>query len=152
MLSIILPTYNEAENIVKLISLIDKELEGVKYEIIVVDDDSPDGTAKKAHALSKQYPVTVILRENERGLASATKCGFNEAKYPLIGVMDSDLQHNPKYLKPMLAQIAHGADMVIGSRYLKDSAFDGWPIHRKLISKTGLLLAQPVTGVQDTLV
>jgi dolichol-phosphate mannosyltransferase len=152
MISIILPTYNESGNLPKLVPLIDEALIGIKYQIIVIDDNSPDGTSKVAASLAEDgYPVQVITRYKQKGLASATVRGIKEAKYPIVGVMDSDLQHNPKYLPQMISKINEGADMVIGSRYIKGSAFDNWPLHRKLISKTGLLLTKPLTGVNDPL-
>lgn len=153
MISIILPTYNEAKNIAILIPLITEQLSSIKHELIVVDDNSPDGTAKVVRKLQRKgYPVRVFVRKHERGLASATVFGFKQAKYKLISVMDTDLQHNPKYLPQMINEITTtDIDMVVGSRYLKDSAFDKWPIHKKLLSKVGILLTRPLTKIKDPL-
>lgn len=120
--------------------------------MIVVDDNSPDGTAQTAQSLKKKgFPVRTITRINERGLASATYRGIKEAKYDIVAVMDTDLQHNPAYLPQLLSAIESGADMAIGSRYTKGASFDNWPLTRKLISQTALLLTRSLTGVKDPL-
>ncbi len=152
MVSIILPTYNEAGNLPILIPLIARFLKNTKHEMVVVDDNSPDGTARVASELAnKGYSVKVIVRKNERGLASATLRGIKEASFDIVGVMDTDLQHNPKYLPILLKQLESGADMAIGSRYTNGGSFDGWPLLRKFISKTALLLTRPLTPVKDPL-
>ncbi|MCB9790655.1 polyprenol monophosphomannose synthase [Candidatus Nomurabacteria bacterium] len=152
MISLILPTYNEAKNIPLLVPLVSQFLAEIKHEIIIVDDNSPDGTALEARKLSRAgFPVKVIVRKYERGLASATVRGFEASKYPILAVMDSDLQHNPKYLPLLYKAIQNGAQMAIGSRYTKGSAFDNWPLHRKLISKLALLVTRPLCKVKDPL-
>ena len=116
----VLPTYNERANIVELIRAILEVLEpqGVKTQIIVVDDDSPDGTAAVIReAFGETEAVRLIVRQGERGLATAIARGIAEARTELIGVMDTDFNHHPRYLPEMLNQLA-GADLVIGSRYL----------------------------------
>jgi dolichol-phosphate mannosyltransferase len=152
MVSIILPTYNEAGNLPVLIPLISKYLRGIRHEMIVVDDNSPDGTAGIARKYrEKGLPVRVIVRKNERGLASATLRGIRTSKYSIVAVMDTDLQHNPKYLPQLYRALESGADMAIGSRYINGGSFSGWPLSRKLISKTALLLTKPLTSVHDPL-
>ena len=135
-LSIIVPTYNERENIKVLIPRIHKMLNNynIDYEIIIVDDDSPDGTAKIAEALSRKYPVKIIKRENERGLYSAIVEGAKHATSNIVVVMDADLQHPPELIPKMYFWIKKGYDLVIASRYIRGATIDGWNPVRRLIS------------------
>ncbi|MFH0786406.1 MAG: glycosyltransferase [Pseudomonadota bacterium] len=115
-----LPTYNEKENIVDLIQTILKELEPVvkSPQVIVVDDNSPDGTADliRKH-FSAQPEVTLILRREERGLATAIAAGIERARTDLVVIMDTDFNHHPKDLPRLIKELPE-ADMVIGSRYI----------------------------------
>ncbi|MGB2856772.1 MAG: glycosyltransferase, partial [Dehalococcoidia bacterium] len=95
-LSLIAPTYNEKENIVPLVERVHKALSQYDYELIIVDDNSPDGTAQLANSLSSKYPLKVIVRTTERGLASAVVAGFSQASGQVLGVIDADLQHPPE--------------------------------------------------------
>lgn len=147
-ISIIVPTYNEKENIGKLIPMIYKNLEGYDYEMIVVDDDSPDGTAKVAEELSNKYPIRVLKR-NERGLASAILYGFRHAKGDILGVIDADLQHPPEYMKEFISAVNDGYDIAIGSRYIEGGIIEGWSIYRSIVSKGAILLSRPLTGIKD---
>src|SRR4030042_1634908 len=92
-ISIVIPTYNEKGNIAPLVGRIAAALQSFDYEIVIVDDDSKDGTAKAAQSLPPGYPVRVIVRKNERGLASAVVKGFSESAGDIIAVMDAALQH-----------------------------------------------------------
>ena len=148
-ISVIVPTYNEAENIKKLIPMIDSVLKDYDYEIIVVDDNSPDGTAEVAKKLAEQYPVKVLIREKKKGLASAILYGFMNANGDVLGVIDADLQHPPELLGEMAKKIEDGYDIVIASRYVKGGGTEGWSFHRWLISKVAILLARPLTNVKD---
>jgi dolichol-phosphate mannosyltransferase len=115
-----LPTYNEKENIGDLIQTILDVLSPlpIKVQIIVVDDNSPDGTADVVRKrFSAQPEVSLILRKEERGLATAIAKGIDQSKANIIAVMDTDFNHNPKDLAKLLEQIPE-ADMVIGSRYI----------------------------------
>ena len=136
-ISIILATYNERGNIELLIPKIQDALNGKNIEIIVVDDNSPDGTSKIVQNLQKKSKnIRLITRTREKGLASALLKGFDEARGDIFVVMDSDLAHDPHYLPGMLERILHdNLDCVIGSRYLKKSRFIGKPYHKKLASK-----------------
>jgi len=118
-LSVIIPTYNEAENIKMLIPRIHSVLNSNSYEIIVVDDSSPDGTAEVAKKLSESYPVRVFVRNQKLGLASAIVHGFQKASGNILGVIDADLQHPPENIKDFIEKIEEGYDIVIGSRYIK---------------------------------
>jgi len=148
-ISVIVPTYNEAGNIKKLIPMIDYVLEDYDYEIVVVDDNSPDGTAEVAKKLAEIYPVKVLVREKKKGLASAILYGFMNANGDVLGVIDADLQHPPELLKEMAKKIKDGYDIVIASRYVEGGGIEGWSFHRILISKVAILLARPLTNVKD---
>ena len=149
-ISVVIPTYNEAENIKKIIPRIDKILKDYDYEILVVDDSSPDGTAKIAKRLSKQYPVRVLKREKKLGLASAILHGFKNANGDVLGVIDADLQHPPEYMKEFIRAIEGGYDIAIGSRYIEGGRVEGWSWTRKIVSKGAIMLAKPlIRGVKD---
>lgn len=142
-ISVVVPTYNEATNIKLLIPLLSKTLSncGITHEIIVVDDDSPDGTAEVAKALSIEYPVRVIVRRGVRGLASAVIRGFKETSCNYIVVMDADLQHPPHIVPRIFNALLRGCDIAIASRYVKGGGVEGWSKLRLIESKIATLLA-----------
>jgi len=140
-LSLIVPTYNERENIASLIERVHKALSQYKYELIMVDDNSPDGTSDVVKSLSSDYPVRVIVRKNERGLASAVVAGFKEAKADVLGVIDADLQHPPEAIPDLMGAINNGADIAIGSRYVEGGGTENWGAERGLISWGAKMLA-----------
>ena len=107
-LSIVIPTYNEKDNVTPLVERLHRALAGRKYEIVFVDDNSRDGTAQAAAALAPTYPVRVIVRTNERGLASAVVHGFRNTSSGIIAVMDADLQHPPEVVAELLKSIEGG--------------------------------------------
>lgn len=148
-LSIIIPTYNEAENIENLLHAINSIVN--TYEIIVVDDNSPDGTGKIAESLKVNYPNLIIIhRIDEKGLASAVVEGFKRAHGEIIGVMDADFSHPVEALPRMVEPILKGqTDLVIGSRYTAGGEILGWGLVRKLTSKGAILLARPLTPIKD---
>ena len=142
LFSIIIPTYNERDNITPLVEKIDEALSDDRYEIVFVDDNSRDGTAEVAEKLSKKYPVRVIVRRNERGLATAVIHGFKNTGGDIMAVMDADLQHPPHILKDMLKAAADdGTDMVIASRYVEGGSCEGWSLTRRIISKGAIFLS-----------
>jgi len=141
-LSLIAPTYNERENIPILAQRIHQTLNGYDYELIIVDDDSPDGTAEVAENLSHQYPLKVIRRKAERGLASAVIAGFNQAKGEILGVIDADLQHPPERIPELLQAIQEGADIAVASRYIPAGGIEGWSANRRAISRGATMLAR----------
>ena len=140
--SIIIPTYNEGENLEELFERINRALDGHNYEIVVVDDDSPDGTWKLAEELGGKYPVKVVRRVGEKGLSSAVIRGFHEASGEIFVVMDADLQHPPEKIPELLKAIEDGADVVIGSRYVRGGQVKNWYWYRKLISRGAILLGR----------
>ena len=152
MLSIIVPTYNEKENITKLLERIFKVLGENKIdgEVVIVDDDSPDGTAEVAKKLEGRYNLQVIVRKDERGLSSAAIRGMENAKGDILCVMDADLSHPPEVIPKMLRHIEEGeAELVVGSRHVKGGGIENWTMKRKFVSKVASLIARPVTKVKD---
>lgn len=140
-ISIIIPTYNEKDNIIPLVERIDHALSNYDYEVVFVDDSSGDGTAELAIALSPKYPVKVMVRQNKRGLASAVVDGLSQATGQIVGVMDADLQHPPEVIPDLLREIKGGADIAIASRYVKGGGCQGWGLTRRIISKAAIVLA-----------
>ncbi len=140
--SIIVPTYNEADNIPILVREISKYLdEKYRYEIIIVDDNSPDGTAEIALKLSNMYPIRVIVRDRKLGLSSAAVTGFNYARGKFLVLIDADLQHPPSKIPEMIKLLEDGYDLVIGSRYVEGGGDEGLKGIRKIVSITARLLA-----------
>ncbi len=150
--SIIIPTYNEAENIRAIVPKISEVFNkhGIDGKIIVVDDDSPDGTWKVAEELGNQYPVKSVRRQGERGLSSAVIKGFEYAEGDIIGFMDADFSHSPDQIIDLLqAFTLNNADLAIGSRYLDAGKISKWPLRRRLASWGATLLASPFTSIKD---
>jgi len=133
LISLIIPTYNERKNLPRLVKRIHKSLSEIDYEVIIVDDNSPDGTGELAEKLSKTYPIKVIHKK-ERGLALAVVTGFKYARGENLLVMDADLQHPPERIPYFLKEIEN-ADIVIGTRCMSSLTFK-----RKIISKGAKLL------------
>ena len=136
-LSVVVPTYNESGNLRELIRRLDAALEGISWELIIVDDDSPDGTAAKARALYGSDPrVRCLRRIGRRGLSSACIEGMLASSAPYLAVMDGDLQHDPKVLRTMLQSLrANDADLIIGSRYTSGGSVGDWNSRRLLFSR-----------------
>lgn len=145
----IIPTYNEAENISELIPRIRSALKEIAHEIIVVDDSSPDNTAEVARELG----AIVHVRPKKMGLATAFLDGLKIAQGRYVCLMDADLQHPPEVLPQMLSEAIRGADIVVASRYVEGGGTEGWSWIRKLISRGARLIAYiliPETrGVRD---
>jgi dolichol-phosphate mannosyltransferase len=140
-ISLIIPTYNEKDNIAPLLSRVDKALSGYNYEILIVDDNSKDGTIELASELASKYPVKVIVRRGERGLATAVVHGLKFADGQIIGVMDADLQHPPEVIPDLIKAIQDGADMVVASRYIPGGGCPNWGLSRRIISKVALKIS-----------
>jgi dolichol-phosphate mannosyltransferase len=152
-ISLITPTYNERENISLLVEEVFgvlKDHPDIDLELIVVDDNSPDGTGEVAESLVDRYPIQVVHRSGKLGLGSAVMAGFERAERDLLGVIDADLSHDPIVL-PQLIYGLRDHDLAIGSRYDADSRVEKWPWYRKLISQVGVFFARQLTGVQDPL-
>ena len=140
-ISIVIPTYNERDNIVPLVKRIDQVLSSYDYEVVFIDDNSGDGTADLVRALSSEYPVEVIVRKNKRGLASAVVDGISYVTGEIIGVMDADLQHPPEVIPNLLQALKDGKDIAIASRYVKGGGCQGWGLSRRIISRGAAVLA-----------
>ncbi len=148
--SLILPTYNEAENIEKLIpqlfELFSKE--NIDTEIIVVDDDSPDLTWQVAMKLADNYPnLRVIRRFHDKGLSAAVLTGMEVAQGKYLGVMDADFQHDEKIL-PKMVKALEEYEIVVGSRVVEDGGYGEWGLVRKAMSKFATMLAKLILPVQ----
>jgi len=137
MLSAIIPTYNEAGNISLLLRLLSEAFKGtgIDYEIIVVDDNSQDGTALEIRKLTAKSPrIRLIERKGKLGLTSAIVTGAKAAKGDSLIIMDADLSHPPEAVV-ILAKKLETNDLVIASRLMKGGKVENWPTHRKIISK-----------------
>lgn len=150
--SIIIPTYNEAKNLPLLVEEIFSSLDKNKIdaELIIVDDNSPDGTGAVAEELMKINPLKVVRRAGKMGLGSAVIRGFKESNRQYLGVMDADLSHDPAILNNLVASLEQ-YDIVTGSRFSSGSRVENWPASRKLLSHIGVYLARFLTGVKDPL-
>jgi len=140
-LSVIIPTYNERDNIIPLVQRIDRALQGHACEIVFVDDNSRDGTADMIRNMSSPHPVRLLVRTDKRGLGSAVVDGIGLAGAPVIAVMDADLQHPPETLPGLLKAMREGADIAVASRYAKGGGCEGWSLLRRVISKGAIVLA-----------
>jgi dolichol-phosphate mannosyltransferase len=140
-ISIIIPTYNEKDNIAPLLSRVDRALSGYNYEVLIVDDGSKDGTIELASELASKYQVKVIVRRGERGLATAVVHGLKSADGQIIGVMDADLQHPPEVIPDLIKAIQDGADMVVASRYIPGGGCPNWGLSRRIISRVALMIS-----------
>ena len=142
-ISLVVPTYNERENLPTLIEALMSVLKGYALEIIVVDDSSPDGTGEVAEQLSRIYGnVKVIHHGGKKGLASAVIAGFNYTSERILGAIDADLQHPPENICRMLKEIQNGVDVVIASRYVEGGGIEDWSKQRELVSKIASLLTR----------
>ncbi len=133
-LSIICPTYNERDNLTILTTRIHDALSHLDYELIIVDDNSPDGTGELAEELSQEKPIKVIHREGKLGLASAVIEGFRHAEGDILGVIDADLQHPPEKIVHLYDAMGK-ADIVIASRYIEGGGMEDWTFTREVISR-----------------
>lgn len=150
--SVILPTYNESENMPVLIPKICSVLEeaGIRGEVIVVDDASPDGTAAAAQRFAETLPVRVVVRTGERGLATAVMAGFGLSEAQVCVVMDADGSHPAEKLPEMIRPILEGrADLAVGSRHVPEGAIGQWPLHRRLISRAAAVMTLGLTQMSD---
>jgi dolichol-phosphate mannosyltransferase len=146
-LALVIPTLCEAENIGGLLNHIRTVLDpvGISYEIMVVDDDSPDGTGEAVSAVSrKDSRVRLLVRKGQRGLSGAILHGWQNTDAAILGVMDADLQHPPELLPKLLTAIQNGSDIAIGSRYTPGGELGSWNPARKLLSAAAVWVTLPL--------
>lgn len=152
--SLVIPTFNESRNVEKIVSqltsLLDQVISG-DYELILVDDNSPDRTWEVAQALTRTYPqLKVMRRQHERGLSSAVIRGWQAACGEILGVMDADLQHPPEILLELLMQVQQGSDLAVASRHVEGGGVSEWSLVRRFLSRgaqvLGLLILPNVVG------
>jgi dolichol-phosphate mannosyltransferase len=153
-LSVVVPTFNERKNVPELVARLAETLGAVlgrRYEIIVVDDDSPDRTWELASELGAKYPaLRVVRRQGERGLSTAVIRGWQVASGDALGVIDGDLQHPPDASAKLWAAIEQGADLAVGSRNVHGGGVSDWSAARRMLSRgaqaCGLLILPGVLG------
>ena len=153
-LSVVVPTYNEAKNIREMVGRIAGLLDGPlgeSYEIIVVDDDSPDRTWQFAQQLISEYPrLRVMRRVAERGLSTAVMRGWQAAQGRVLAVIDADLQHPPEVILALHHEIERGADIAVASRHIEGGGGSDWSLIRRVVSRAaqliGLIILPNVVG------
>jgi dolichol-phosphate mannosyltransferase len=154
LLSLVVPTYNEAGNVVLLVEKLTGLLDRIcpnDYELIIVDDDSPDQTWEIARSLLSEYPnLRVMRRTAERGLSTAVIRGWQASRGRLLGVIDGDLQHPPEVLEKLLGELVSGCDLALASRHVVGGGISEWSVFRRMTSRgaqiLGLMIAPQVVG------
>jgi dolichol-phosphate mannosyltransferase len=145
--ALVVPTLNEAENIV---SVLDRARDALlqlplPWEILVVDDDSKDGTQATVRRYGETHPgIRLVERRAQKGLAGAITYGWKHTDADILGVMDADLQHPPELLTELVNRVCQGSDIAIASRYLHADSMKGWSLPRRLISRLSILVSKPV--------
>ena len=151
--SIVIPTYNEAGGIERLIEAVDAVFKqnGLDGEIVVVDDNSPDGTGAIVDRLADRYPVRCLHRPGKLGLSSGVIDGWKFARpeSEAVGAMDADFSHDPRVITQMVRALENGYDLAIGSRYVPGGGIENWPWRRKVTSLVAIALAKPLTRIRD---
>jgi dolichol-phosphate mannosyltransferase len=150
--SVVVPTYNEKENVGVLIPRVFEVFKASKINgsVIVVDDNSPDGTAAEVRRLMKKYPISLIERDRKMGLGSAYIAGFKRAleqKADMVFEMDADLSHDPSAMPAFIAKANSGFDVVVGSRLVAGGRVVGWGMHRKAVSFFGNSIGRLIAGI-----
>ncbi|GAB6070812.1 glycosyltransferase [Thiomicrorhabdus hydrogeniphila] len=154
MISIIVPTYQEVENLAPLSEMIHSALQEAgehAFEIIIMDDNSQDGSIEKVKELSNTYPIRIVTRTENRGLSPAVIDGFGEANGDFVVVMDADLSHPATAIPKMISQLRNReSDFVLGSRYVEGGSIDdSWTLWRYINSVVATIPALPITRVKD---
>lgn len=151
--TIVIPTYNERDRIGILLERVFDacDRDGLALEVIIVDDNSADGTGALADDWARRRRVRVIHRAGKLGLGTAVLEGFAAARTEVVGVMDGDLSHPPQLLPKLFRTIEDGFDLVVASRYVRGGGTSNFPIGRWLLSRAGCWLARPLTPVRDAM-
>jgi dolichol-phosphate mannosyltransferase len=151
-LTIVVPTYNERDGLAELVRRVfaAAEAAAVRLEVVVVDDNSPDGTGAVADDLARTQRVIVVHRAGKLGLGSAVIEGFRKASADVVGVMDADFSHPPALVPSMLRVLeAARADLVVASRYVPGGSTPDWPFARRVMSRLACVLAWPLSPIRD---
>ena len=153
--SIILPTYNESQNILGMLRSIRESIPtAISAQTIVVDDNSPDGTGRIAEEHKRSirnlanYTVEVVHRRAKTTLSSAILHGIRHARGDMIIVMDSDFSHPPQIIPKLLEALRNRCDIAVASRYMRGGRIDGWPVKRKIVSLFGTVIARNVLNIK----
>jgi dolichol-phosphate mannosyltransferase len=150
--SVIVPTFNERDRLAELTETLfaaarDARLE---LELVIVDDNSPDGTGALADELAKTHRMQVVHRAGKLGLGTAVVAGFGAASAPVLGVMDADFSHPPALVPKMYRVLEEThADLLVASRYIPGGSTPNWPWRRRLMSRVACLLARPISPIRD---
>ncbi len=147
-----MPTFNERDRLADLVTAIFAAYDaaGLDGELVIVDDNSPDGTGALADDLARRHRITVLHRAGKLGLGTAVVEGFTAAAAPIVGVIDADMSHPPALLPRMLAAMqAFSADVVVGSRYIPGGGTRNWETSRLIMSRAACLMARGLTPVRD---
>jgi dolichol-phosphate mannosyltransferase len=151
-LTMIVPTYNERDRLRELTRALFEAAASahVALELVIVDDNSPDGTGAIADELADTYRIKVIHRAGKLGLGTAVVAGFGVASAETLGVMDADMSHPPSLVPQMFTVFrATSADVLVASRYIPGGSTPNWPFKRRLLSRVGCLLARPLSPIRD---
>jgi dolichol-phosphate mannosyltransferase len=144
----VVPTYNEIENVDTLVERITDIRDTIAADVLFVDDGSPDGTGARIDELRASRPwIHLVERSGRMGLGSAYRAGFAwalEHGYQHVGEMDADLSHDPAYLPALDAAVSNGAQLALGSRYVTGGGSEGWPLQRRILSRGANLFARTI--------
>jgi dolichol-phosphate mannosyltransferase len=131
--TIVVPTLNERENIAPLLAGLRSAMTGIDFEVVIVDDDSADGTSATVRDEALRHPnVRLLERRGMRGRSSAVMEGVARSTGAIVVMMDADLSHDPRLVPRLIGEVRSGNDVVIGSRYVRDGGIEGWSIHRRI--------------------
>ena len=148
----VVPTYNERDRLAELVNALFDETarQRIALELVIVDDNSPDGTGALADELAKTRRMKVIHRSGKLGLGTAVVAGFGVASSDVIGVMDADFSHPPSLVPRMLTAFRDArADVLVASRYVPGGSTPNWPLKRRILSRVACLLARPLSPIRD---
>ncbi len=151
-LTMVVPTYNERDRIAELTHALFNETRqlGIELELIVVDDNSPDGTGAVADELARSFRMQVIHRAGKLGLGTAVVAGFAAATSEVLGVMDADFSHPPTLVPKMYQAFQETqADLLVAGRYIPGGSTPNWPWRRRMLSRVACLLARPLSPIRD---
>jgi dolichol-phosphate mannosyltransferase len=151
-LTLVVPTYNERDRLAELVlALFDATTRAqLDLELVIVDDNSPDGTGALADELARTRRMQVVHRSGKLGLGTAVVAGFAVASSDILGVMDADFSHPPALVPKMVAAFrATGADVLVASRYVPGGSTPDWPLKRRMLSRLGCLLARGLSPIRD---